>query len=176
MQIRLFVGLLIVAAYSGVLVGQQATATDDETAVYRSLLRDRVLRWGAVVVQRETSSTSGYLQQFHPGQWKTPLELVRALLEATRTPGELSLTLGTEPGVTLLRGSEIGSCPLSGADVDALRARDPRPRLFMSPIGFSADRQEALVAVSNCGGGAVVWLRRAIDGWAPVSTVWAWDY
>jgi hypothetical protein len=174
-QVRLVLGFLIVAICESVLCGQTAQATDDETAIYRALLRDRVLRWGAVVVRREALWFLGFLEE-NIGTWQAPPELVKAFLAATKTTGELSSTLVTEPGVTLVRRSEIEGCPLTKADRDAQYARDPRPRVFMSQIGFSGDRQEALVSIATCGGGAVVWLRRGVDGWAQVGFATTWDY
>jgi hypothetical protein len=127
-------------------------------AIYQVLLRDpkfgvRAFSAGPVTLRREAANMGFYIS----ARLINPSILPEDIQQALRNPvGSMALPnkLADEPGISMVE------------KIDCPAAREVRARqLTLTQIGLAEDRNQALVAISNCDTGRLVQLRKNAKGW-----------
>ena len=168
---------LLLAAIA--VVTAQSDPKTDDVAIYRAVLRHpeasgRGPGLAAIVLQRETTGPA--LSESQMQTLRAPQEIIESLIEGAKRTGELPSELRQESGVTILNQHQMESCLATVEELRERATRDPRPRMFLSRIAYSTDRQTAAVAMASCGGGRIVRLNRTTNTWSIVGALAVWDH
>jgi hypothetical protein len=162
-----------------VLTAQVDRATTDDVTIYQVVLRHPEVsgRGAELVAITLLSETAGPgLSERQLRLIQAPQEVIEALIQGTTNSKELPLELAQEPGVTVQRREQMGSCLATVEELRQRSIRDPRPRMFLSRIAYSTDHQTAAVAMASCGGGRLVLLNHTRGTWSIVGGLAVWDH